>query len=40
MYSEKIADELYEKMMEYLKNHEIYKLMELVVAAVATKEQG
>lgn len=40
MYSEEIMDELYEKMTEFLKDHEIYKLMEIVASAVATKEQG
>ena len=39
MYSEKIMDELVSKMVEFLKDHEIYKLMELVASAVATKEQ-
>ena len=39
MYSEEIMDELVDKMIEFLKDHEIYKLMELVASAIATKEQ-
>lgn len=39
MNSEEIMEELVDKMVEFLENHEIYKLMELVASAVATKEQ-
>lgn len=39
MYSEKIMDDLYEKMVEYLKDHDVYKLMEIVTSAIAAKEQ-
>ena len=39
-YSEKSMDDLYKKMVEYLEEHEIYKLMEIVVSAIATKEQS
>lgn len=38
-YSEEIMDELVDKMVEFLTDHEVYKLMELVATAVATKEQ-
>lgn len=38
-YSEEIKDELVSLMIKYLENHEIFKLLELVVSAVATKEQ-
>ena len=33
-------DDLYEKIVEYLEEHEIYKLMEIVASAIATKEQS
>lgn len=39
-YSEDIMDELSNLMDVFLKDHEIYKLMELVADAVATKEQS
>ena len=39
MYSEKEMDELVEKMVQFLKTHNVFELMELVTAAVATKEQ-
>ena len=39
MYSEEIMDEIYEKMIEFLKDHKIYKLMEIVADAVEYKEQ-
>ena len=38
-YSEEIMDELVDKMVQFLESHETYKLMELVAAAIATKEQ-
>ena len=38
-YSEEIKDELVSLMIKYLENHEIFRLLELVVSAVATKEQ-
>ncbi len=38
-YSEESMDDLYKKMVEYLEEHEIYKLMEIVSSAIATKEQ-
>ena len=38
-YSEDIMDELVNLMEVFLQDHEIYKLMELVADAVATKEQ-
>ena len=38
-YSEDIMDALVNLMKVFLKDHEIYKLMELVASAVATKEQ-
>ena len=38
-YSEDIMDALIDLMKVFLKDHEIYKLMELVADAVATKEQ-
>ena len=38
-YSEEIEDELVSIMIKYLENHDTYKLLELVVSAVATKEQ-
>ena len=38
-YSEDIMSALVNLMKVFLKDHEIYKLMELVVDAVATKEQ-
>ena len=40
MYDEKEAEELLNKMIDYLTRHEIYKLMELVTSAIATKEQA
>ena len=39
MYSEKIMDELVNKMVEFLENHKTYELMKLVTDAIATKEQ-
>lgn len=39
-YSEDIMNSLVNLMTIFLKDHEIYKLMELVADAVATKEQG
>lgn len=38
-YSEEIKDELVSLMIKFLENHEIFRLLELVVSAVATKEQ-
>ena len=38
-YSEDIMNSLVNLMTVFLKDHEIYKLMELVASAVATKEQ-
>ena len=38
-YSEDIMSALVNLMNVFLKDHEIYKLMELVADAVATKEQ-
>lgn len=38
-YSEDIMDALVNLMKVFLEDHEIYKLMELVADAVATKEQ-
>lgn len=37
--SEKIEDEIVSIMIKYLENHDTYRLIELVVSAVATKEQ-
>ena len=39
-YSEDIMNSLVNLMTVFLKDHEIYKLIELVVNAVATKEQN
>ena len=39
MYSDKKVEELMDKMLEYLKEHQIYELMELVASAIATVEQ-
>ena len=39
MYSDKKVEELMNKMLEYLKDHPIYELMELVASAIATVEQ-
>ena len=39
MYSDKAVEELMDKMLEYLKEHQIYELMELVASAIATVEQ-
>lgn len=39
-YSEEIMDEIVNKMVQFLENHETYKLMELVATAIATKEQS
>ena len=39
MYSEKIMDEIVGKMAEFLKDHTIHELLELVTAAVAIKEE-
>ena len=39
MYSDKKVEELMDKMLEYLKDHPIYELMELVASAIATVEQ-
>ena len=39
MYSDKACEELMDKMLEYLKDHPIYELMELVASAIATVEQ-
>ena len=39
MYSEKIMDEIVDKMDEFLENHTIHELLELVIAAVAKKEE-
>ena len=39
MYSDKEVEELMDKMLEYLKEHKIYELMELVASAIATVEQ-
>ena len=39
LYSEKEMDELVEKMVQFLEKHNVFELMELVTAAVATKEQ-
>ena len=38
-HSEEIEDELVSLMIKYLENHEIFRLLELVASAVATKEQ-
>lgn len=38
-YPEKEMDELVEKMVQFLETHMAFELMELVTAAVATKEQ-
>ena len=38
-YSESDSEELVNKMVKYLETHEIYKFMELVVSAIAAKEQ-
>ena len=35
MYSEKIMDELVDKMSEFLRNHKISDLLDLVAAAIA-----
>ena len=40
MYSEKIMDEIVGMMVRFLKDHETWKLLELVADAVATKEQA
>lgn len=40
MYSEKEMDELVEKMVRFLEAHNVFELMELVTAAVATKEMA
>lgn len=40
MYSEKIMDEIVGLMVRFLKDHETWKLLELVADAVATKEQA
>jgi hypothetical protein len=39
MYSDKKVEELMDKILEYLKDHPIYELMELVASAIATVEQ-
>ena len=41
MYSEEIRlrVELHDKMLEFLENNEIYKLMDIVNSAIATKEE-
>ena len=39
MYSDKKVEKLMDKMLEYLKEHQIYELMELVAFAIATVEQ-
>ena len=39
MYSDKKVEELMDKMLEYLIDHPIYELMELVASAIATVEQ-
>jgi len=39
LYSDKKVEELMDKMLEYLKDHPIYELMELVATAIATVEQ-
>lgn len=39
MYSDKKVEELMDKMLDYLKEHSIYELMELVASAIATVEQ-
>ena len=38
-YSEKIIDELIDKMVEFLEKHPVYELIDLVKDAIATKEQ-
>ena len=38
-YSNKEDGILLEKMIKYLEKHEIFRLMELVTSAIATKEQ-
>ena len=38
-YSEKIMDELVDKMVECLEKHPVYELIGLVKDAIATKEQ-
>ena len=38
-YSEEIMDRLVHDMTEFLEDHDIYQLMALVTAAIATKEQ-
>jgi hypothetical protein len=40
MYSEKEMDELVDKMVTFLETHNVFELMELVTAAVATKEMA
>ena len=39
LHSEEIEDEVYEKMVEFLEDHEVYKLIEILAGAIATKEQ-
>jgi len=39
MYSEKNMDDLVNRMIEFLRTHKIYELMELVTAAIATREE-
>lgn len=38
MYSEKEKDELVDKMVQFLETHDMFEFIELVTAAVATKE--
>ena len=38
-HSEEIKDELVSLMIKFLEDHEIFRLLELVASAVATKEQ-
>ena len=39
MYSEKEMDELVDKIVQFLETHNVFELIELVTAAVATREQ-
>lgn len=38
-YSEQIMDDIVDLMCKFLRNHDIWMLLELVANAVATKEQ-
>lgn len=39
-YSEPIMDDVYNIITKFLDDHEVYKLMEIIADAIATKEQA